>query len=139
MKYEDLQSPEERGRTFVTVGMNGSMVTSEVEPIPGMTVCDFCSAPNPTYVFEAEDVQQGQMLTQAGVTDFVSVGGWAACKRCAVFIRADDRQSLIEHSMATFEKRHPELAALGPDEKAEVRQSLVDSVDRFFAARKRDC
>lgn len=127
--FDELQSGEAKGRTFVTIGMDGSTSTTEIEPIPGMEVCDFCSTPNPTYAFEADDVTQ----TVEGV-DMVSVGGWAACSRCAMLVKANDRESLMERSLKVFDEKHPEYVGLPEEARAQIRETLKATIDSFFAA-----
>ena len=56
-----------------------------------INVCDFCTAPGATDVFEVPDFQ----LTPV----HRSTGGWAACAECASMIRADQRKDLLRRSL----------------------------------------
>lgn len=57
-------------------------------------ICDFCTAPNPSWRFEARPflVDYGELV---GHSD----GAWAACDECCRLILAGNRAGLVERAM----------------------------------------
>lgn len=53
-------------------------------------ICDFCSEPNPTWEFPAEN-----FMANGGL----SVGGWAACEKCAELVCNRRWLDLAERSL----------------------------------------
>ncbi len=54
-------------------------------------VCDFCSAPGPSWRFEAQP-----FATVCGSIVATSDSGWAACDACCALIVAKDHIALLE-------------------------------------------
>jgi hypothetical protein len=75
--------------------------------------CDFCSTPDPTHCFIADDValvmqkdpEKGKKL-QALIMS--SDPHWGACDGCAVLIERGDKQALYERCLASFKRLMPE-------------------------------
>ena len=61
--------------------------------IMGHGVCDFCSAPGPTRIFDVPDFQMPD------VPNTTSTGGWAACDACAALVDAGHRKALLARSI----------------------------------------
>lgn len=57
-------------------------------------VCDFCSAPDPSWRFEAQP-----FATVCGNVVATSDSGWAACDACCALIVANDRAALAERGV----------------------------------------
>jgi hypothetical protein len=57
--------------------------------------CDFCSAPGPSWRFEARP-----FATVCGSLLATSDAGWAACDECCALIKADNRVGLLERGIA---------------------------------------
>jgi len=59
------------------------------------SVCDFCSVPGATELFDVPDFELPEKVG-------VSVGGWMACDQCAALITANKRSALLERSLTTL-------------------------------------
>lgn len=62
-------------------------------------VCDFCSAPGPHWVYEAEDFRMGTTVVGNATFNHSSRGAWGACQPCRDFIEAGDRKGLLRRSV----------------------------------------
>ena len=90
-------------------------------------LCDFCSAPNPTWKYPARSFIGYEEHGIAGE----SVGDWAACEVCHELIAANDRVGLTERSAATLIAFRPELAEI----RKELTTELAMLHTRFFENR----
>ena len=99
-------------------------IDSEEVGVSAVSVCDFCSGV-PTVVYPAKS------FTMPG--DQGSVGGWAACPECIVFIERGDAKTLTRRAIATAEAqvREPFTAA----ERRLLGDALGVVHRRFLAAR----
>ena len=90
-------------------------------------VCDFCSAPDPTWKYPARSFIGYEGCGIAGE----SVGDWAACEACHRLIAVGDRRGLTERSAETLIALRPELV--------EIRKGLTAELavlhERFFENR----
>lgn len=70
-------------------------------------ICDFCSEPGPTHCFIADDVH---LVMSNDVKNLIlsSDPHWGACDRCAVLVKARDKQGLHERCMNEFKRRFGE-------------------------------
>jgi hypothetical protein len=103
--------PEDR--TIVTHDEAGI----HIEAIPGMIVCDFCTATPVVVAYPCGPVSLGPSIT----TD-----PWTACATCHALIEADDRGALTARAVCAGDRQGfpPELAPMFAELHA-----------RFFAAR----
>lgn len=86
-------------------------------------MCDFCSQPNPRWVYPAKDF--GEIVTK-----FASVGDWGACEECKQLIQAGDWDTLAQRSMTFIgDKSLPE------DINATVLQAVKDMHQGFAQSR----
>ena len=86
-------------------------------------ICDFCTAPNPSWRFEARPfiIDYGELM---GHSD----GAWAACDECCRLILAGDRAGLAERAM--------KIAPAMPDLPRETeREMRLWAQDLFFKNR----
>ncbi len=79
-------------------------------------ICDFCSAPNPTWKYPARSFIGYEACGIAGE----SVGDWAACEECHRLIATNDRVGLTERSAVTFIALRPELTEIREELTAEL-------------------
>jgi hypothetical protein len=85
--------------------------------------CDFCSAPDPEWIYPTRDFNMAAM-------GWGSVGAWAACDACSALIEARDYRELRERGMAASG------SAEGlPDDLVEL---LKDAVDKLHAKFRRE-
>jgi hypothetical protein len=75
-------------------------------------ICDFCTAPDPSWRFEARAfaIDYGELV---GHSD----EGWAACDECCRLILAGDRSGLVERAMQIA----PSLPDLPRETEREMR------------------
>jgi hypothetical protein len=68
--------------------------------------CDFCSDPNPVWIYPAEDFPLGI----AGVTSTlnISTGGWVACAPCSQHIDLEAYDQLAVRAIVAHYERNPE-------------------------------
>lgn len=85
----------------------------------GPLVCDFCSAPDPSWEYPAAT---SEMPLGVGT----SLGAWCACDNCRELIEADDREGLISRAVG----RYPM-----PDEPM-MRQAIEMVQQVFWQARR---
>jgi hypothetical protein len=62
--------------------------------------CDFCQATTPRWTVPSESF----VFTDDPTVG--SDGAWAACDRCAEYVRANDRESLVTYIVNGFVRRH---------------------------------
>lgn len=85
-------------------------------PPPTGPICDFCSAPEVWASYPAKTFHWREM----NGLHLNSVGGWAACKRCAELIEAENWDGLLERSWQTLIAEHPWMRA-APEMKRELK------------------
>ena len=90
-------------------------------------VCDFCSAPDPTWKYPARSFIGYEDCGIAGE----SVGDWAACEECHLLIAAGNRAGLTERSAETLIALRSELAEI----RKELTAELAVLHERFFKNR----
>ena len=74
-----------------------------------MGVCDFCSRPNPAWVFPCRDFKQPAL---PGIdVGQMSIGAWGACEPCAKFIMLGAWDALAKRAMLALVANQPELAS----------------------------
>ncbi len=95
-------------------------------------ICDFCSAPKAPWVFDAESF----VAFKFEEFDLGSEGGWAACDTCKDFVRSQDIEGLVEHSMRSMVYEHPFVETLPSHVQDEVKASLENVIRDFFKHRK---
>jgi hypothetical protein len=99
----------------------------DVEVRSGEPICDFCSAREVGWCYDARDFGVVEPAVQWG-----SRGGWAACNPCHDFIEANDRKGLCERSVKLFYENHPEMAD-APEDFIRHQVMLMHGV--FFQVR----
>jgi len=90
-------------------------------------LCDFCSAPDPAWRYQARSFIAYRGPHVAGE----SVGDWAACDDCHALIEANDRQSLAQRSLDELILKHPEAIVAA----AELHEHLAALHEQFFEYR----
>jgi hypothetical protein len=75
-------------------------------------ICDFCTAPDPSWRFEAASfaIDYGEVVGQ-------SDEGWAACDECCRLILSGDRSGLVERAMRIA----PSLPGVPQETEREMR------------------
>ena len=64
-------------------------------------VCDFCSSPEPRWLFRCRNYVATDMLPNHGaLPPNESVGGWLACHKCAVYVQRNDWNGLARRVTA---------------------------------------
>lgn len=107
---------------------------TDVQPIPGMEVCDFCSSEEPAKVFGCAPIREMVVrTTQAGLQEHVSDEDWLACATCARLIERGERKKLARRCVREFVAKHPEARALP---EAKLRRDFLAVQGRFFANRR---
>lgn len=116
---------------------------SQLEPIPGQEVCDFCDSHHPVWKFGADD---GIVVTvplavdsATGVArpeDHVSEGGWLACERCKTFIDRGDAEGLATDCADGFCRDHPSETAGIP--RSSIRRHFLGIQAAFWDHRRPD-
>lgn len=91
------------------------------------SICDFCSAPDPSWRYPARTF----IAFCAPPIASESVGDWAACDTCHGLIERDDRMGLARRSLDELIVKTPEMA----EARSELLQSLVDLHQQFFTNR----
>lgn len=68
------------------------------------SVCDFCAAPEPTWMFPARDFDTGFDTPD---DSYISMGGWAACDDCKAAAE-EGLGTLLTRATDHYLARHPE-------------------------------
>lgn len=71
-------------------------------------ICDFCGSDDPVWVLPANDFRL------PGASQHQSLGDWATCGACGLFIGAGRWTALTMHVVSVFEKKLRRLKALEP-------------------------
>lgn len=75
--------------------------------LPSANKCDFCSKPEPTHCFVADDIHlviAGEFDEKLKQVILSSDPHWGACDECAVLVKARDREKLYQRCFAEFKK-----------------------------------
>lgn len=96
-------------------------------------VCDFCTVPEPSWVYEAEDTVLGAIASR-GVTEIhMTRGSWVACAECHDLIEAEDWGGLIQHCARGWTDRNADLGV-----PVAVVGEMIASVHATFRAARTD-
>lgn len=71
---------------------------------PGRKTCDFCSECPTTHIYPCKNFVVPRFGTS--VFQHESIGGWAACSKCAELIDAGRRAELTDRAFTNFLKQH---------------------------------
>jgi hypothetical protein len=88
------------------------------------SICDFCSEPNVVWQYPAQNFIA---YATPGVVG-QSIGDWAACVTCHLFIERGDHNALLERSVSRLLEKNPDMRA----DEAEVREHLRMIHRMFF-------
>lgn len=80
------------------------------------SICDFCSWPSAVWRYPAQNFIA---YATPGIIG-QSVGDWAACVVCHMFIERGDHNALLERSISRLLEQHPDMRA----DEVEVREHL---------------
>lgn len=105
---------------------------AKIEAIPGMGVCDFCTATPIAFRFPCGLVVVD--VVELPVTH-MSSDPWAACAECHAAIEADDREGLAQRAFLGFVAQEGEPPAAV---KAQLLAMFREVQGAFFAARLGD-
>ena len=94
--------------------------------------CDFCSAPNPKWMYHTEAFTMRFEKERAGSVTIHDVPGWAACDVCADFVDMDSRSALACRSLSKFEDTHGVIMA---ENRTEIFNAMRSMHDAFFRAK----
>lgn len=113
--------PEQR--TMVTPREGGH----NVEPIPGMEVCDFCTGTPVTWSYPC-----GPVIIDSPTGRHVSTDPWGACDECHALIETDQPDMIVARAA------HNALAEVGPvpDDIALMVVTSIATVQRQFHAER---
>lgn len=87
-----------------------------LEPIPGMEVCDFCTATPVTWSYPC-----GPVIIDTPLVRHVSTDSWGACDECHALIEAD------EHDVIVLRAVKKAIAEVGPIPES-ILVTLVESI-----------
>lgn len=98
-------------------------------PTPAVPICDFCSSPAVIWRYPAMDSNPAAALIiqnkdEKELVLLNSEGDWAACEECAVLIEAEDKEGLLERTLA----HSPELEGI----PKHVVRTLTRSIHNGF-------
>lgn len=88
--------------------------------------CDFCSAPDPEWIYPSNNFA----LPVPGPQDWGSSGAWAACEVCSTLIEAGKYRRLTRRALT----RTGQLQALPRD----MQQAVLASADQLHARFQRE-
>lgn len=95
-------------------------------------ICDFCSARDAPWVYEAESYIS--FVSKALVGE--SVGAWAACESCKRLIDANDRKGLAKRAAESFRYEYPEMLLEDKFAQTEIDLHFQQIMDDFFTHRR---
>jgi hypothetical protein len=75
-----------------------------ISPFPGREACDFCSERPTTQIYPCKNFVVPRFKTS--VFQHESIGGWAACSKCAELIDAGRWAELTDRAFTNFLKQH---------------------------------
>jgi hypothetical protein len=93
----------------------------EIEARAGDNICDFCSEPNPSRLFASPDFRMDGPRPEAGLPEYRSKGGWAACSTCASMIDNGAWDRLLVRGIDAMVKKYGSLMP---------KRMLADTVQR---------
>src|SRR5207237_7198571 len=93
-----------------------------------MIRCDFCSAPDPTWAFPAEDFTMPMREFGVDAPDWGSREGWAACDACHDLVATNEREALARRASRAFVAR----AKLDPELSREIKRSKPSEHVGYF-------
>lgn len=64
--------------------------------------CDFCGEQDPKWVYPVDDFTQELDPASPYKFEIEMLGSWSACQKCYELIEADNRESLLDHSLKAF-------------------------------------
>lgn len=100
-------------------------VPVEGDPLTAETVCDFCAAPRPRYVF----VPRKPIEIRMGEGEHGYGSPWACCEGCRTLVRKRQMPKLIDRAMASpYSKIH----GLPAEAKKAYRAHIRELYARFF-------
>jgi hypothetical protein len=85
-----------------------------------MMICDFCSAPSPTWKYPCKDFQALDLDVLKGV----STGAWSACEICHCLIDSGNMRELLDRSYNTFIEKNPEFELIEREGMANIKDEL---------------
>jgi hypothetical protein len=100
-----------------------------------MSLCDFCNAPHPAWVYPARNFE----IADHG---WGSDGGWAACEDCAQLIESEQYKQLVNRRMVPsgLQQAFKDVPGLGGHlSKRELREIEIQTerlFNKFRRARK---
>lgn len=93
-------------------------------------LCDFCSAHEQYAAYPAENFETYTEASGMHLTN-ESVGAWTACRKCFEDIEAQNREGLVNRSLANLLTAHPDMLSSLP----ELRKQLIAIHAGFFEHR----
>ncbi len=108
---------------------------------PDLSVCDFCGTVPAVRDFEARNVDTLAIVVGNKCETVTSVGAWAACEMCTVYIVDDRRKELLLRSIAQAIVRFHEMMPEGVPAKKRrqaltvIKQGIESSHASFWAAK----
>jgi hypothetical protein len=103
---------------------------TEIEVRAGHNICDFCSKPNPSRVYQSPDISMDGPHPELGVPEFRSKCAWVACTICAALIDKEDWDGLV---LRAVEHLYPRYGGMMP------RRILIDTVRRSHTLFREHC
>jgi hypothetical protein len=97
-----------------------------------MTLCDICSAPNPSYRYTVESFVFAAGLGDDSPIALGSDGDFVVCAVCYGLIEANDSRGVVDRSINAILDRHPELIAHRDD----MENSAIILHQQFLENRK---
>lgn len=93
-----------------------------------MAICDFCSAPHPTWLYPADSFEMRR-------DGWGSTADWAACEECSALIEAKQHDAVVNTRMMMAAMKSLQRSGLTGLSRAELR--IVEEKTRHLYARFR--
>lgn len=124
---------------------NRTSIDHEPDPVLGMLPdpakmqCDFCSQPEPIYVFPTENADRTTSLVGGRRVLEIGSSGWASCAPCADYIDRRDIKALVRRVVTKSPTVQMMVGGLGEPDKTlmlrQVRDSLRGRYEDFLRTR----
>lgn len=95
-----------------------------LEPIPGMEVCDFCTGTPVAFSYPC-----GPVVIDTPIARHVTTDPWGACAECHALIEASDHDAIVERAV---ERAAGEFGGTIPDELRAMLAESFATVQRQF-------
>lgn len=133
--------PEYDGQVFTCNSYSEARATMERLGVLGVVefnitrgdvICDFCSHPETSALYQIEPGGVMEWASDDDTTHMDRDGKWAACSVCRDLISAGDWEGLAKRSYDLFSVHHPEIWALMTTRDMFVFSGAITTAHGFF-------